>query len=232
MLYDGEKIEFVSSFTYLGVVLMTKGGHSAHLDHLKKKGIAACARMAICMPLARMSLKSLERLFLSVIVPSATYGIPALANNLSEGDFEFLTTVQCRLLKFWWGISKFASSSYILEASGWLAAGPLLRPHFCESAALPSISSPALIQSPAADLMGPRRRVWGRWFGTAFHSLWCSKRGCFHLDHDCKCRLCGLGTALRREHLVHCKWVLADFVSFDAIELLKLEKALFATRPQ
>ena len=113
-----------------------------------------------------------------------------------------------------------------------LAAGPLLRAHFCESAALPSISSPALIQSPAADLMGPRRRVWGRWFGTAFHSLWCSKRGCFHLDHDCKCRLCGLGTALRREHLVHCKWVLADFVSFDAIELLKLEKALFATRPQ
>ena len=217
MLYEDNEIEFVSS---------------GHLDHLKKKGISACARMAICMPLARMSLKSLERLFVSVIVPSATYGIPALASNLREGDFEFLTTVQCRLLKFWWGISKFASSSHILEASGWLAAGPLLRAHFCENAALSPVSSSALVQSPSADLMGPRRKVWGRWFGTAFHSLWCSKRGCFHLGHDCKCRLCGSGTALRREHLEQCEWVLAGSESFYAIELLKLEKVLYATRPR
>jgi hypothetical protein len=231
MLYEGNKIEFVTSFSYLGVVLMTKGGLSGHLDHLKKKGISACARMAICMPLARMSLESLERLFLSVIVPSATYGIPSLASNLTEGDFEFLTTVQCRLLKFWWGISKFASSSHILEASGWLAVGPLLRAHYCENAPIPAISSPGMIHSPAADLIGPRRKVWGRWIGTAFHSLWCSKRACFHLAHDCKCRLCGSDAGLRREHLVHCKWVLADSVGFDAIELLKLETVLYATRP-
>ena len=62
LYYEGKKIEFVPNFTYLGVIMQTKGGYSGHIQNLKRKGISACTRVALRLPLTSMSLQSLERL--------------------------------------------------------------------------------------------------------------------------------------------------------------------------
>ena len=38
----GRKFEFVPNFTYLGVIMQTKGGHSGHIQNLKHKDTSAC----------------------------------------------------------------------------------------------------------------------------------------------------------------------------------------------
>ena len=47
----------------MGVMFQMKGGNSEHLEMLKRKGISACARIANQMPLNKMSLLLLERVF-------------------------------------------------------------------------------------------------------------------------------------------------------------------------
>ena len=56
LIYNNQEVDFVSKFIYLGVMFQTKGGNSEHLEMLKGKGISACARMAIKMPLSKMQL--------------------------------------------------------------------------------------------------------------------------------------------------------------------------------
>ena len=58
--YDGKEIKFVPKFTYRGVRMQTKGGYSGHIQNLKRKGILACTRVALRLPLTSMSLQSLE----------------------------------------------------------------------------------------------------------------------------------------------------------------------------
>ena len=52
---NSNPIEFVSKFTYLGVVFQSKDKLTGHFDHLRNKGIAACAKVAARMPLSKMS---------------------------------------------------------------------------------------------------------------------------------------------------------------------------------
>ena len=58
---NSNPIEFVSTFTYLGVVFQTKGNLTGHYDHLRNKGIAACAKVAARMSLSKMSPAILAR---------------------------------------------------------------------------------------------------------------------------------------------------------------------------
>ena len=69
LIYNNQEVDFVSKFKYLGVMFQTKGGNYEHLEMLRK-GISACARIANQMPLNKMSLLSLERLFRAVVIPS------------------------------------------------------------------------------------------------------------------------------------------------------------------
>ena len=62
LYYEGRKIEFVPNFTYIEVIMQTKSGYSGHIQNLKRKGISACTRVALMLPLTSMSLQSLERL--------------------------------------------------------------------------------------------------------------------------------------------------------------------------
>ena len=68
VIYNNQEVDFVSKFKYLGVMFQTKGGNSENVEMLKRKGISACARVANQMPLNKMSLLSLERLFRAVVI--------------------------------------------------------------------------------------------------------------------------------------------------------------------
>ena len=60
---NSNPIEFVSKFSYLGVVFQTRGKLTGHFDHLRNKGIAVCAKVAARMPLSKMSLAILAVYF-------------------------------------------------------------------------------------------------------------------------------------------------------------------------
>ena len=57
------------------------------------------------MPLSKMSP---ARLFLAVVLPSATYGLRSIHTNET---LDFLDEVQGRLIKAWFGVSKYCSTS-------------------------------------------------------------------------------------------------------------------------
>ena len=75
--------------------------YAGHFDHLRNKGIAACAKVAARMPLSKMSPAILARLFLAVVLPSATYGLRSVHTNET---LDFLDEVQGRLIKAWLSI--------------------------------------------------------------------------------------------------------------------------------
>ena len=150
-------IEFVSKFTYLGVVFQTKGTLSGHVDHLRNKGIAACAKVAARMPLSKMSPAILARLFLAVVCPSATYGLSSIHTNET---LDFLDEVQGRLIKAWFGVSKYCSTSSLRAAIGWRKAPEL---YLSTSTEPKCILDPLLIIPFTCPLI--RGVIWG--FGTA-----------------------------------------------------------------
>ena len=124
MYYEGKTIEFVPNFTNLGVIMQTKGGYSGHIKNLKRKGISACTRVALRLPLTTMSLTSLERILCTVILPSSMYGLALHESQMKEDDFQYLDVVQGRLIKAWFGVglSKFCSTTALREAIGWKLA--------------------------------------------------------------------------------------------------------------
>ena len=130
LLYcEGRTIECVPNFTYLWVIMQTKAGYSGHIQNLKRKGISACTRVALRLPLTSMSLQSLERLLCTVILPSCMYGLALYESQMKECDFYYLDVVQGRLIKAWFGVSKFCSTTALLEATRWKRASEVV---FCQ----------------------------------------------------------------------------------------------------
>ena len=115
---NSNPIEFVSKFTYLGVVFQTKITLTGHFDRLRNKGIAACAKVAARMQLSKMSPAILDRLFLAVVLPSAI-GLSSIHTNET---LDFLDEVQGRLIKAWFGVSKYCSTFSLRAAIGWRKA--------------------------------------------------------------------------------------------------------------
>ena len=70
---------------------------------------------------------SLEILFRAVVISSCTYGLSAISNQLCEENYEFLDVVQGRLVKLWFGVYKFASTSSFVSAVEWEKASDLVR---------------------------------------------------------------------------------------------------------
>ncbi len=101
LFYEGREIEFVPNFTFLGVMMQTKSWYFGHniIRNIKRKGISACTRVALRLPLTSMSLQSLERLLGTVILPSCMYGLALYESQMMEGDFEYLDVVQGRPIK-------------------------------------------------------------------------------------------------------------------------------------
>ncbi len=78
---NADEVDFVSEFLYLGVLFQTKGKFAGHTENLRKKGLAACGKVALRLPLAKISLHTLESMFRTIVLPSSTYGLKAISDN-------------------------------------------------------------------------------------------------------------------------------------------------------
>ena len=210
LIYNNQEVDFVSKCKYLGVMSQTKGGNSEHLEMLKRKGISACARIANQMPLNKMLLLSLERLFRAVVIPSCTYGLSAISNQLCEDNYDFLDVVQGRLVKLWYGVSKFASTSSLVNAIEWEKASNLVRTSHATHIAIGPVSmSDCTLSFRPNFATGITRRNIGLWLSNGLHDLFCQSRKCYTPAEVCVCKFCN-SPADHKSHIIHCRWATKD----------------------
>ena len=81
-------------------------------------------------------------MFRAVVIPSCTYGRSAISNQLCEDNYDFLDVVPGRLVKLWFGVSKFASTSSLVNAVEWEKASDLVRTSHETHTALGPVSMP------------------------------------------------------------------------------------------
>ena len=193
-------------------MFQTKGGNSEHLEMLKRKGISACARIANQMPLNKMSLLSLERLFRAVVIQSCTYGLSAISNQLGlcEENYEFLDVVQGRLVKLWFGVSKFASTSSLVYAVEWEKAFDSVRTSHETRTTLGPVSMSNYTMSCRPNFpTGITRRNIGLWLSNILHDLFCQSRQCYIPAEACVCKLCKC-PADDKSQIIHCRGATKD----------------------
>ena len=208
-------------FTYLGVFFQTKGKLTGHFDHLRNKGIAACAKVAARMPLSKMSPAILARLFLAVVLPSATYGLRSIHTNET---LHFLDEVQGRLIKAWFGVSKYCSTSSLGTAIGWRKASEF---HLSTSAEPKSILDP-LLPIPL-HLLAHLRCNMGLWYSNGLHHLLYPLM-LYTINNACTCRLC-VERQPTKSHLLSCRTsTLASHIVITPVNVNKVVKVLLAER--
>ena len=94
---NGEKIEYVYKFTYLGITLSTSGHSFAnHIDDRLHKTILAFS--AIRSP-QMLSVETAIRLFNLKLAPTTAYGIPIIWNFLNVKDMMKLESAETSILK-------------------------------------------------------------------------------------------------------------------------------------
>ncbi len=226
--FNDSNISFLSSFNYLGVIFQTQGGVSKHTEHLRLKGISSCAKIAMSIPLTKISLSSLERILYSIVIPSATYGLKPLINSCNDSDFLFLDEVQGRLLKLWFGLSKYSSTSALLSAVDWQPISNSVINSLRYGTTLVPMSSSI---SAAMYSVGKTRRNLGMWLNNGLHNLYCQTNKCYRPTMLCICRLCG-ESASDKLHITDCPWTTSNgaTISINDRTINKLVAILYQTK--
>ena len=75
LTYNNTPLEYVSNFTYLGIVLSTTFTITGHLSHLKKKSMKAINSVRNRVNLQKTGFQTTYRLLDAVIKPVASYGV-------------------------------------------------------------------------------------------------------------------------------------------------------------
>jgi hypothetical protein len=159
----------------------------------------------------------MERLFLAVVLPSATYGLKNVIPYLTDSDLDYLSEVQGRLVKIWMGVSKFSSTRKLVRAVGWQDAASLFRDGTIYQGMTNGNVHPLVLSAHGKD-----RRVIAMFLSNGFHELWCSAEKCYKIKNYCICRLCNTNT-LTDDHILKCSWIKGIF---DTTNLINLQKFL------
>ena len=182
LTYNNTPLEYVSNFTYLGIVLSTTFTITGHLSHLKKKSMKAINSLRNKVNLQKTGFQTAYRLLDAVIKPVATYGV-----TVFDGlDDAILTQDHCRRViglywKRWARISKFWANTDLIH-------------HLYDDDFLH-------LQSANE----PNRRPIALFYINGLHHLLCIRYDCYGPPDplDCACRLCE-EPFVEKFHLLSC----------------------------
>ena len=123
----------------------------------------------------------LERLLCTVILPSCMYGVALYESQMKERDFEYLYVVQGRLIKAWFWVSKFCSTTALREAIRWK------RVVFCQLRHGARMGSFVVGEDTQLISFGKHhvRRCMGMWLSNGLHYLWCGAGQCYFVSEEC-----------------------------------------------
>ncbi|CAB3388479.1 Hypothetical predicted protein [Cloeon dipterum] len=207
LIVKNEPIEFVSEFTYLGVVFQSSG--ISFSKHIAKKVRAAILATAALKSLPKSSLSTALKIFDLAVAPIASYGIQVIWPYLTLHDLNKLETVKSRFLKKALCLSKFMKSrlAYELADSEFFMeklASPFSLPEsptfdkfidnqlFKISEIDPAFyGAPAMVEQSWKNVCYTMRHALTRHACHGFHFLLC-KRKIYHTSatKECVCKLC------------------------------------------
>ena len=75
IMYDSERLSYVSSFCYLGIVLTNRLTANLHLKRLSNKAKSSITSLQSKVSFDKISFFSAQRLLNSVVIPAASYGL-------------------------------------------------------------------------------------------------------------------------------------------------------------
>ena len=134
----------------------------------------------------------------------------------------FLDEDQGRLIKAWFGVSKYCSTSSLRVAIGWRKASEF---HLSTSTEPKCILDP-LLPIPL-HLPAHSRRNMGLWYSNGLHHLWCCTPSCYTINNSCTCRLCGERQP-SKSHLLSCRTSpLARHIVITPVNVNKLVNVLY-----
>jgi hypothetical protein len=217
--YNGEALEIVKHFPYLGVIFQQTG--SCFTQHItNRSSMAIFAMNSIKKPFS-LSINTAIKLFDLKIAPTATYAIEVLWNYLTSANFEQLESVKATFLKRMLCLSKFSSSRLSYEL---VSCKPFIE-EIRERFKLPLTNAFKIAQFKfhAKKLeINPifydtfthlnnewktachrNRHVVTRFAVHGFHFMMCSNKNYHVSEKNCICSLCGLHCG--QYHLNECK---------------------------
>jgi hypothetical protein len=111
--YEGDKLEMVRSFKYLGIMIQTTG--FTYRQHIKDRAISAIRTMQDIKNLNLLSLNKAIKLFNAKTTLILTYGPDLIWEHLSFKNLTTLESVKATFLKKATGISKYTPSKLSYE---------------------------------------------------------------------------------------------------------------------
>jgi hypothetical protein len=203
---NGNPLEFVSSFKYLGVVFTTTGKNfGPHIsDRIQKAIIAAHA----VRNLRALSITTAVRLFDLKISPIASYGVVNIWQYLTEAQLHQLDKIKARYLKLAMGVSMTSRNrhAYLLCETNTFVEDLQARFNLPRTAAYESfivaqeqkmaeidpefLLTPAMTDPSWKACLRPNRHVVTRHAGHGFHHLICNDASFHSATENCICRLC------------------------------------------
>ena len=111
---NGEAIEIVKEFSYLGVVLSQQLSFSSHIQKCVTKAKARMAYLFFKLPLYEMSLDLVVRIFQTYILQIFAYCAPVWANEIkSQNAIAQLNAVFTNYIKRYLGLPKYANNAAV-----------------------------------------------------------------------------------------------------------------------
>jgi hypothetical protein len=215
---DGEKIEFVNSFCYLGVTFQVSG--RAFSSHIKNRVRASLQATFELKNLHLLSLETALKLFHIKVAPVASYGIEVLWPHLKFCNFQLLETVKTRYLKKAMCLSKFNKSRYIYFLANTTLFVEELRIKFNlpETDAykrfyMENVNKVLNVNHEFLNSVAMQNDVWKRpnfekrhiftrYSCHGFHFIICKNKSFHEAENNCICDLCG--EKCEQYHLQNC----------------------------
>ena len=203
--FNGELVQFVNSYEYLGILVQSRW---VFTKHLLKKRLKASAATFMIKNLQKISLEAALKYFEVMIKPIAVYGIECFWSDLSVAQFEILDGAFFDFLKKVLGLHRSTRNRLVLMMCGFpllseslvmrgrVEETPAYRAHLnnfyskCAEVDEEFFGSPAMVQSEWKKSNYDKRHLVCRVSVHGFHSKICTTEGQHDRGRDCVCFFC------------------------------------------
>lgn len=220
ILCNGQPLEFVNSFPYLGLRVQYTG--TTYTEHITERITKSLASMYVDVrDVKKLSVNAALKLFALKAVPMMSYGLGRVWGHLSLADIRLLEKCFCTFMKRVLGLSNKSRSRfvYLLADCGAIVElvrsrlkAPITEPfnqfmiewHLKVAEAKQEVGH--LDVFLARELWEGRacsdRSVYTRYIVHGFHHLVCSTKGFHQVGDQCLCRFCSQPCV--KYHIVKC----------------------------